>query len=146
MSSGKVAGRTFSDAVRVFHARNRVTGPSKPISRKTIPIFHFTRASTTMVMNAASVAMGNTVPATSIHRREKNSGGSGNLFTPVMPASPVGSCACPKTLSGVTEDCGATIRLRCWGRSFAWNSRWARAAWWLPPRRGLLQSPPICSS
>src|SRR5207237_10120 len=90
---------------------------SKPISNKTIPIFHFTRASTTMVMKAASVAMGITVPVTSIHRREKNSGESGNLSIPATPACPVGSYACLKTLSGVMEVCGATTRLRCSARS-----------------------------
>src|SRR5438477_211377 len=133
-----------SSITRLFRldkaARRRVcerlrTGPSKPISNKTIPIFHFTRASTTMVMKRASVAMGITVPVTSIHRREKNSGGGGNLSTLETLASPVGSCACLKTLFGVTEVCGATTRLRCSARSFAWNSRCQPKAKWLLPSR-----------
>ena len=89
-----------------------------------------------------SVRNGEYTPVPSIHRREKKFGGSGSLNIPAMPASLVGSCACPRTLSGVTEDCGATIRSRCSARSFEWNSRSARGALWLFPSRGPLQSPP----
>ena len=94
----------------------------------------------------SSVTMGNTLPVMSIHRREKNSGGSGNLSIAVTPACPIGSSACPRTLSGVMEDCGAITPSPCLARSFAWNSRLAQAALWLFPSRGPLQSPPICSS
>jgi len=101
--------------------------PLKLISSKTIPIFHFTPANRTTVMNAVPVATGSTAQVLSIPPREKKSGGGGNFNIPAMLASPVGLCAYPKTLSGVTEGCGATIRWRCLARSFVWNSRWARA-------------------
>ena len=104
------------------------TGPSKPISSKTIPIFHFIRASITTAMKAASVTMGNTVPVRSVHRLEKKSGGNGNLSIAATPACPIGSYACPRTLSGGMEDCGAITPSPCSARCFAWNSRWARAA------------------
>ena len=110
------------------------TGPSKPISSKTIPISHFTRASTTTVMKATSVAMANTLPVMSIHRRERNSGGSGNLNIPATPAYLIGSCACQRTLFGVMEDCGATTPSQCWAPFFASNSRWQVAKWQLPSR------------
>ena len=121
------------------------TGPSKPISSKTVPIFHFTRASKTTVMKATSVAMATTLPVMSIHQRKRNSGGSGNLNIPATPAYLIGSCACQRTLFGVMEDCGATTPSQCWAPFFASNSRWQAAKWQLPsrlPRR----RPRICSS
>src|SRR6266516_4538949 len=99
-----------------------------------VSISHFTRASTTMVMKATPVAMGNTLLVMSIRRRERNSGGSGNLNIPATPAYLIGSCGCQRTSFGVMEDCGATTPLRCWAPFFAWNSRWQAAKWQLPSR------------
>lgn len=89
------------------------TEPSRQTCVRIIPISNLTPASTMMITRKIFVATVAIPRVRFVPKREKRFGVAGNLFIPATPGFLAESCACLRTLSGVTVDYGATIRSPC---------------------------------
>ena len=114
------------------------TGRSKPIYWRTTPITRFIPASIITATRTNSAVAPTTTPMKYALPPGTNYGGGGNSCIREMPAFLSGLCGFRKTLSGVTGDYGATIRLPCWEPCSGSKYLCHRKLWRLfgrPPRR-----------